>query len=203
MDNLTEEKRSIEVLNKDIQELKEEIRKLQSIIHDNQNKIEQIIRSAIDNIVEGNNTNYLEPFRIESLEKILEIIKNKKALIKKEKDIGTKEGESFEKIKQYILIYIKNKRITENKVIYYYPEDISGPIGLPQTRYIYIVYISKDDDIYTYTTEDEIRDNGNIDVNKKTEVSKKDLNKIYDSITKGDIKDIEKEIEKIKINITE
>jgi ferritin-like metal-binding protein YciE len=78
MDNLTEEKSSIEVLNKDIQELKEEIRKLQSIIHDNQNKIEQIIRSAIDNIVEGNNTNYLEPFRIESLEKILEIMSDQK-----------------------------------------------------------------------------------------------------------------------------
>jgi hypothetical protein len=187
MDNLTEEKSSIEVLNKDIQELKEEMRKLQSIIHDNQNKIEQIIRSAIDNIVEGNNTNYLEPFRIESLEKILEIIKNKKALIKQQKDIDTKEKEIYDKIKQYILLYIKNKGIRENKVIGSYTDGSRN-----YETNTYIVYIHNNTNIIKITRPASIK---TIDISDKEIAEDIDLNyleKTYDYIQNNNITEYDK-----------
>jgi hypothetical protein len=201
MDNLLTEKK-IEEIKKKKEKLNGEKEKLSITIHTNENEINDIIKKAIDNIVKDD-TIILDNFKEQSLKKISEIIKNKKALIKKQEDIDTKEKEIYDKIKQYILSYIESEGIKENKVIYYYYEDISGSLNMSQSIYIYIVYISEDDNIYRYTTYNKISENGNIDVETKTDVSETDLKKTYDSITKGDIKNIEKQIKNITINIKE
>jgi hypothetical protein len=199
MDNLLTEKK-IEEIKKKKEKLNGEKEKLSITIHTNENEINDIIKKAIDNIVKDD-TIILDNFKEQSLKKISEIIKNKKALIKKQEDIDTKEKEIYDKIKQYILSYIESEGIKENKVIYYYYEDISGSLNMSQSIYIYIVYISEDDNIYRYTTYNKISENGNIDVETKTDVSETDLKKTYDSIADGDIKNIEEKIKNITINI--
>jgi hypothetical protein len=199
---IEEIKKKKEELNSEIEALNTKKIEINSTIHRNENEINNIIKKAIDNIVEDNIN--LEDFKKESLKKISEIIKNKKALIKKQEDIDTKEKEIYDKIKQYILLYIESEGIKENKVIYYYTEYNSGGHATYDIHN-YIYYISTKNNIYRYMTENKINDNDNINinVNEKTDVSETDLKKTYDSITKGDIKNIEEKIKNITINIKE
>jgi len=187
MDNLlTEEKRSIEALNGEIEALNGKKREINITIHRNENEICKIIKDAIDNIVKSDNIN-IEPFKKESLEKILEIINNKKAYNKYEKDIETKEKEIYDKIKQYILLYIKNKGIIENKVIGSYTDGSRN-----YETNTYIVYIHNNTNIIKITRPAGIE---TIDISDKEIAEDIELNyleKTYDYIQSKNITEYDK-----------
>lgn len=144
MDDLDRKIVEIDVLEKEKNELRGKKKELERKITDGENVIYKIIKDAIDKIVKGENI-VLDEFKEKSLKKISEIIKNKKALIKEQENIDTKEKEICDKKKEYILLYIKSMGIKENKVIDYYEyeaqaQTYSKPI-------VYIVYIKDGDKI--------------------------------------------------------
>lgn len=169
--------------------------KLARKIDAGEGEICKIIKDAIDKIVKDN-TIILDEFKEESLEKISEIIKNKKALIKEQEDIDTKEKEICDKKKEYILLYIKSEGIKENKVIDYYTDSNTQQ----STDVSYIIYINNNKNIiYTQKTIDRGVDFLKIPIDisqkdKESDIHKYELNKTYERIKtnqneiRGDIK---------------
>jgi len=195
MDTLTNKIDEIDKLEKKNKELGDKKKELQRKITDGENEILKIIKEAIEKIVKDN-TIILDNFKEQSLKKISEIIKNKKALIKEQEDIDTKEKEICDKKKEYILLYIKSEGIKENKVIDYYTDSNTQQ----STDVSYIIYINNNKNIiYTQKTIDRGVDFLKIPIDisqkdKESDIHKYELNKTYERIKtnqneiRGDIK---------------
>jgi hypothetical protein len=151
-------------------------------------EILKIIKDAIGEIVKGE-SNDLNKFKEKSLEKISEIIRDKKAYNKQRTDIDTKNELLYNKIKEYIITYI-NKN--EDKVISY---SKIGDVGNAKygPLYTYIYYIKNTDEIKIYTTSSNIQTKAEIKLNKAKQaklVELADLREIYQYIYNGEISTI-------------
>jgi hypothetical protein len=177
IDNLTDEINTLEGENKN----------LNKQISYNENEICKIIKDAIEKIVEDN-TIILDNFKEQSLEKISEIIRDKKAYNKKRTDVDTKNNLLYDKIKEYIIItYIinKNENKNEDKVIGYYSKNGDVGTGKYGPIYTYICYI-KTDEIKIYTTF-KIQSKVEIILNEVKPAYLEDLKEIYKNINNREI----------------
>jgi hypothetical protein len=104
MDNLQKKIDEIDKLEKKYKELGGENKKLQIKIDAGENEICKIIKDAIGIIVEGESI-VLDAFKEESLKKISEIITDKKAYNKYEKELKVRE-ENISIKKKNIYYYI-------------------------------------------------------------------------------------------------
>jgi hypothetical protein len=144
MDNLQKKIVEIDELEEKNKKLEGENKKLQIKIDAGENEICKIIKKAIEKIVKGE-SNDLNKFKEESLIKISEIITDKKAYNIANKELKAIEQDISIKKKEYILLYIENKKIDSNMVIDHYEyeaqaQNYSKPI-------VYIVYIKDGDKI--------------------------------------------------------
>jgi hypothetical protein len=187
MDNL---ETNIDNLTDEINKLEGENKNLNKQISYNENEICKIIKDAIEKIVEDN-TIILDNFKEQSLEKISEIIRDKKAYNKKRTDVYTKNNLLYDKIKEYIIItYIinKNENKNEDKVIGYYSKNGDVGTGKYGPIYTYICYI-KTDEIKIYTTF-KIQSKVEIILNEVKPAYLEDLREIYQYIYNGEISTI-------------
>jgi hypothetical protein len=177
-------------INKLIDEIKileKENKILDKNIDVGEKEILKIIKDAIGEIV-ADNTIILDNFKKQSLKKISEIIRDKKAYNKQRTYIDTKNELLYHKIKEYIITYI-NKN--EDKVIRY---SKIGDVGNAKygPLYTYIYYIKNTDEIKIYTTSN-IQTKAEIKLNKAKPaklVELADLREIYQYIYNGEISTI-------------
>jgi hypothetical protein len=198
MDNL--QKKIVEIV--EIDELEEKIKELggkykqlERKIVAGENEICKIIKDAIGIIVEGESI-VLDAFKEESLKKISEIIKDKKAYNKYEKELKVREENISIKKKEYILLYIENKKIDSNMVIDHYEyeaqaQNYSKPI-------VYIVYIKDGDKILQI---DNAKSSRSMISGKKITIPQQDIS--TNIIIDLDKYELDKTYERIKTNKNE
>ena len=177
-------KTEIDNLIDEINTLESENKILDKNIDAGEKEICKIIKDAIGKIVEDN-TIILDNFKEQSLKKISEIIRDKKAYNKKRTDVDTKNNLLNDKIKEYIITkYIINKN--EDKVIGYYSKNSDIGVGKFGPIYNYIFYIKRDE-IKIHTTTKIESKVANILNKVKPAAYLEDLREIYESINKGEI----------------